>query len=125
MSLQITGGVMTAFTRVMVCGVLALCLGVLVVANSLAQSGYAIRSTNTAIAGATTGDSVQINATGPSTALILRSTLTLNGKNVTSSLQPDGTGSMSGTVSGLVVGPNTFLLYAMKEIGRASCRERV
>src|ERR1043166_3888850 len=114
MSLQITGGVMTAFTRVMVCGVLALCLGVLFVSNSLAQNGYGIRSTNTAIAGATTGDSVQINATGPSTALILRSTLTLNGKNVTSSLQPDGTGSMSGTVSGLMVGANTFQLYAMK-----------
>src|ERR1700741_4026847 len=103
---------MTAFTKGMVCGVLALGLGLLFGSSSRAQS-YAIRSTNTAIAGAAAGDSVGVNVTGPSTALTLRSTLTLNGKNVTSALQPDGTGSMSGTGSGLVGGSNNFQMYAM------------
>ena len=91
---------MAAFTKATVSCVVALWLGALFVSNALAQTGYAINSPNTAISGATTSDSVQINITAPSTALILRSTLNLNGKNVTWALQPNGTGSMSGTVSG-------------------------
>jgi feruloyl esterase len=108
------GVVMTGFTRALLCGVAGLALTVLSASNSPAQTGFAIRSTDTAIAGATTADSVQITVTGPSTPLLLRSTLLLNGKNVTWALQPDGTGSMSGTVSGLVVGSNTLKLYALK-----------
>src|SRR6185312_13501980 len=106
---------MNGFTKVMMYGVLALCLGVLFVSNSLAQTGYTITSLNTPLAEfVASGDSVQVNVKASSTALILRSTLTLNGKNVTSSLQPDGTGSMTGSVSGLQVGFNTFQLFSLK-----------
>ena len=106
---------MTGSTKPTVCVLVVLWLGVLFVPNLAADTSFAIRSPNTALSGAITTDSVQINITGPSTALILRSTLMLNGKNVTWSLQPDGTaGSMTGTVSSLVVGANTFQLFAMK-----------
>src|ERR1044071_5299739 len=107
--------VMTGFTKVRVYGVFVLCLGVLFVSNSLAQTGYTITSLNTPLPEfVASGDTVRINITAPSTALILRSTLTLNGKNVTSSFQPDGTGSMTATVSGLQVGSNTLQLFPMK-----------
>ena len=106
---------MTGFTKVRVYGVFVLCLGVLFVSNSLAQTGYTITSLNTPLPEfVASGDMVRINITAPSTALILRSTLTLNGKNVTSSFQPDGTGSMTATVSGLQVGSNTLQLFPMK-----------
>ena len=75
---------------------------------------YAIKSLNTPLADYVMSDTVTINITGPSTALILRSMVTLNGKNVTSAFQPDGTGSMTGNVSGLSVGTNTFQLYTSK-----------
>ena len=41
---------MNGFTKVMMYGVLALCLGVLFVSNSLAQTGYTITSLNTPLA---------------------------------------------------------------------------
>ena len=82
---------MTACARATVCAVVAFSLGVLCVSNSAAATGFAIRSPNTTLSGATTSDSVQINVTGPSTPLILRSILMMNGKNVTSALQPDTT----------------------------------
>ena len=106
---------MTGFTKVKVYGVVVLCLGVLFVSNSLAQTSYTITSLNTPFAEfVASGDTVRINVTAPSTALILRSSITLNGQNVTSYLQPDGNGSMTGTVPGLQAGTNTFQLFTMK-----------
>src|ERR1051325_5349388 len=109
------GDVMIRFAKLKVHAVVVLCLGVLFVSNSLAQTGYTITSLNTPFAEfISTGDTVQINITAPSTALILRSFVTLNGKNVTSYLQPTGNGSMTGTVPGLQPGSNTFQLFSIK-----------
>src|SRR5262249_51338937 len=80
---------------------------------SRADSFYAIRSLNTPIADfVTSGDAVQINVTADSTAAIQRAGLSLNGHDVTAALRPDaGAGSMTGLVSGLVPGLNTFQLF--------------
>src|SRR5436190_1861791 len=82
--------------------------------SSSMAADYALKSLNTPLADYVTSDTVKINVTGPSTALVLRSMVTLNGNNVTSALQPDGAGSMSGNVSGLTIGTNTFQLYTSK-----------
>src|SRR6185312_3035862 len=105
---------MSVFTRTILSILVAVFVDALLATSSPADLGYAIRSTNTPLSGAVTSDSVQINVTAPSTALILRSTLTLNGKNVSSALQPDANGSMTGTVSGLQVGSNVFKLFVTK-----------
>ena len=107
---------MTAFTRVKASWTFfALLLTAMSAADSRAGAGYSIQSPNTALTGLVSGDTVRINITGPSTALILRSAVTLNGNNVTWALQPDGaSGSMTGNVSGLKVGSNTFQLFASK-----------
>ena len=102
------------WTKTILSILVALSVDALLATSSPADVGYAIRSTNTPLSGAVTSDSVQINVTAPSTALILRSTLTLNGKNVSSALQPDANGSMSGTVSGLQIGSNVFKLFVTK-----------
>ena len=93
-----------------------LCIGLGAAAPASAANGYSIQSLNTPSATfVTTGDSVRINIAGPSTALILRTALRVNGANVTSALQPDGaTGSLTGTVQGLQVGDNVFELFAAK-----------
>src|SRR5215468_622623 len=93
--------------------VLAGVLGALGAPASRADSFYAIRSLNTPIADfVTSGDAVQINVTADSTAAIQRAGLSLNGHDVTAALRPDaGAGSMTGLVSGLVPGLNTFQLF--------------
>jgi len=93
--------------------VLAGVLGALGAPASRADSFYAIRSLNTPIADfVTSGDAVQINVTADSTAAIQRAGLSLNGRDVTAALRPDaGAGSMTGLVSGLVPGVNTFQLF--------------
>jgi len=99
-------------------GALASLLGALSCqTQAVAAAGYAIQS----LAAAPTpefvrdGDSVQVRVTGPSTALILRSAVRLNGQNVTSAFVPDGTpGSMIATLTGLKTGVNTLEIYAGK-----------
>src|ERR1041385_2588523 len=94
--------------------VVLLMLALVPSSSSSMAADYVIKSLNTPLADYVTSDTVKINVTGPSTALVLRSMVTLNGNNVTSALQPDGTGSMSGNVSGLTIGTNTFQLYTSK-----------
>src|SRR3954464_13721999 len=80
------------------------------------QSGYSITSLNTPDPiFVTSGNSMPISVTAPDSAL-RRATLLLNGHDVTSALAPSGPGKMSGTVTGLVPGINTFeLLKNAKE----------
>jgi feruloyl esterase len=78
---------------------------------------YSIRSLNAAPTPefVRNGNAVQVRVTGPSTALILRSAVRLNGLNVTSAFVPDGTaGGMVGTVAGLQPGVNRLELFDSK-----------
>jgi feruloyl esterase len=77
-----------------------------------ADPAYALATPDTALAGYVTGGSVTIQASAPSSALLSRAKLTLNGVDVTSALHADGAGSMSGVVSGLQPGENVFQLSA-------------
>jgi hypothetical protein len=97
-------------------GILTVLLGGFGALESRADSFYTIRSLNAPIADfVTSGDAVPINVTAASTAAIARAGLTLNGRDVTSALRPDGTaGSMTGLVSGLTPGVNTFQLHKKK-----------
>ena len=84
------------------------------------RAGFAIRSRNAPLADfVTSGDAVVINVTGPSTASLRHAVLKLNGHDVSSALEPDGSsGSLTGTVSGLEIGANTFRLYKTKRSDR-------
>jgi Tannase and feruloyl esterase/Tannase-like family of unknown function (DUF6351) len=78
-----------------------------------ANPDYSIHSPDVTIGGAVVGDSVRITVSAPSSALIERATIKLNGSDVTSAFHPDGTaGSLSGVVSGLVPGANTFEMFS-------------
>ena len=62
------------------------------------------------------GNSVSVKVTGPSTKSILNASVRLNGQDVTAVFAPDGTpGSMTGTISGLVSGPNIIRVYPGKK----------
>src|SRR5258706_5919465 len=78
-------------------GMLALSLaGMLYAAAARGDPDFEIRSPDVVIGGVVTGDSVKINITAPSNALIQRTALMLNGQDVTWALLPDGTaGSMT------------------------------
>ena len=66
------------------------------------------------------GDSVLVKVTGPSTKSVLNSSVRLNGKDVTRVFSSDGTpGSMTGTVSGLIPGVNIIQVYPSKRSERA------
>ena len=75
------------------------------------DGGYAITTSDTSTIGYVTTSSVSIKVTGPSNQSIRGAKITLNGRNVTTSLSGTGTGE----VSGLDVGSNTFLLFESKE----------
>src|SRR4051812_36897284 len=79
-------------------------------------NGYSITSLNTPDPiFVTSGNSMPISVSAPDSAL-RRATLLLNGHDVTSALAPSGAGTMSGTVTGLLPGINTFeLLKNAKE----------
>jgi hypothetical protein len=97
--------------------------GTLHAATARGDPGYAIRSPDVVAGGLVVGDSVKINITARSTALILRTAVMLNGQDVTSALQPDGNqGSMTGVVAGLTVGANTFKLFTLK--GKEARKEK-
>jgi hypothetical protein len=86
-------------------------------APALAADGYSIRSLNAQPTPELVrdGNMVPVRVTAPSTALVLRSTVRLNGQNVTSALVPDGTpGTLTGTVAGLKAGVNVFEVFAGK-----------
>jgi len=83
--------------------------------HSPAGAGYSIQSLNAPLPDfVTTGDTVTIRIAGPSAGSLEHALLKLNGRDVSSALQPDGTGTMTATVSGLGAGTNTFRLYRTK-----------
>ena len=80
--------------------------------NALADPAYSIATPDTVLTGMVTGASVTIRLGAPSSALLSRATLKLNGADVTSALHADGAGSMSGVVAGLQPGANVFELWS-------------
>ncbi len=81
-------------------------------ANALADPGYSIATPDTVLTGYVNSPSVTIQVAAPSSALISRTTLKLNGADVTSALHSDGAGSMNGVVDGLQPGANVFELWS-------------
>src|SRR2546427_5954054 len=80
--------------------------------NALADPAYSIARPDTVLTGMVTGTSVAIQVAAPSSALISRTTLKLNGADVTGALHADGAGAMSGVVAGLQPGANVFQLWS-------------
>src|SRR5258708_164370 len=81
-------------------------------ANALADPGYSIATPDTVLTGYVNSPSVTIQVAAPSSALISRTTLKLNGADVTSAPHSDGAGSMNGVVDGLQPGANVFELWS-------------
>ena len=77
-----------------------------------ADPAYTLAAPGTSLVGYVSADSVPIQVTAPSSALLSGAKLTLNGSDVTSALHADGAGSMSGVVAGLQPGANVFQLSA-------------
>ena len=80
--------------------------------NALADPAYSIATPDTVLTGMVTGASVAIQVAAPSSALISRTTLKLNGADVTGALHADGAGAMSSVVAGLEPGVNVFQLFS-------------
>src|SRR5256886_8579806 len=80
--------------------------------NALADPAYSIATPDTVLTGMVTGTSAAIQVAAPSSALISRATLKLNGADVTGALHADGAGAMSGVVAGLQPGANLFELWS-------------
>src|SRR5258708_15148240 len=81
-------------------------------ANALADPGYSIATPDTVLTGYVNSPSVTIQVAAPSSALMSRTTLKLNGADVTSALHSDGAGSMNGVVDGLQPGAKVFELWS-------------
>ena len=81
-------------------------------APAFADPAYSISTPDAALTGMVTGSSVTIQLGAPSSALLSRATLKLNGADVTSAVHADGAGSMSGVVAGLQPGANVFELWS-------------
>src|SRR5687767_3967137 len=84
-------------------------------ATASAAGGYSVESLNAAPTPeyVRDGNSVRIRVTAPSSALVLRTAVKLNGQNVTSALVPDVVaGAMVGTINGLRSGPNLIEVFA-------------
>src|SRR6185312_10542460 len=88
----------------------ALFAGVMAASPALADPAYSISTPDAALTGMVTGSSVTIQLGAPSSALLSKATLKLNGANVTSAMHADGAGSMTGVVAGLQPGANVFEL---------------
>jgi len=77
-----------------------------------ADPAYSISTPDAALTGMVAGASVTIQLGAPSSALLSKATLKLNGANVTSAMHADGAGSMTGVVAGLQPGANVFELWS-------------
>jgi hypothetical protein len=78
------------------------------------EAAFSIFSPDTAVVAYVTADTAAVRITAPAKA-IRRAVLTLNGHDVTKALIPgDSAGSMTGSVSGLIPGSNTFRLFESK-----------
>lgn len=95
---------------------IGLLAGMVSSACAFADTGYAIRSLNTPFADfVSVGDAIALNVTAPTARQVAGTVLRLNGRDVTTVLQPDGTvGSLKGNVPGLKPGANVFELFASK-----------
>src|SRR5438309_9340408 len=80
--------------------------------NALADPAYSIATPDTVLTGIVTGTSAAIQVAAPSSALISRTTLKLNGADVTGALHADGAGAMSGVVADLQPGANLIELWS-------------
>src|SRR3954471_13889850 len=77
--------------------------------SALADTGFTITSLNTPDpVFVTSGDAVPVSVTATPESAIRRTTVLLNGHDVTSALSPSGPGTVSGTVHGLQPGINTL-----------------
>src|SRR3989442_14487969 len=82
--------------------------------TSHADPAYTIAAPDTVLTGYVTGTSVTIRLGAPSSALLSRATLKLNGADVTSALHADGPGSMSGVVAGPAPGAERVQGWSQK-----------
>src|SRR4051812_37020829 len=86
-----------------------LLLALAVAAGAAHADGFTITSLNTPDPiFVTSGDALPVSVTATPDSAIRRTTLLLNGQDVTSALSPSGPGAMSGTVHGLQPGINTL-----------------
>ena len=86
--------------------------------NAAADPAYSISTPDTVLTGMVTGAAVTVRLGAPSSALLARTTLKLNGIDVTSQVHADGPGSMSGVVSGLQAGANVFELWSKNPVAK-------
>jgi hypothetical protein len=106
---------MSARKSVQVWAFAALLCGTLVATPSRADPSFMLDSPDVAIGGFVTTDTATIVITAQSPGLLRQAILLLNGRDVTSAFQQDGNArSMSGAVSGLQIGSNTFELLRSK-----------
>ena len=77
-----------------------------------ANPAYSISTPDTALTGMVSSTALTIRLGAPSSALLARAALKLNGADVTSQVHADGPGSMSGVVTGLQPGANVFELWS-------------
>src|SRR5688572_3116777 len=80
--------------------------------NVRADPAYSITTPDAVLTGMVTGTSITVRLGAPSSTLLARATLRLNGADVTSQVHADGPGSMSGVVAGLQPGANVFELLS-------------
>ncbi len=86
-----------------------LLLALAVAAGGAQADGFTITSLNTPDpVFVTSGDAVPVSVTATPESAIRRTTVLLNGHDVTSALSPSGPGTVSGTVHGLQPGINTL-----------------
>ncbi|HYX66386.1 MAG TPA: DUF6351 family protein, partial [Burkholderiales bacterium] len=90
----------------------AVALSLAFAGSALADNRYTLSSLNTPDPiFVPSGDSVAINVTAQPAALARKIAVRLNGDDVTFALSSDGPGSLSGTVTGLQPGINTFEVF--------------
>src|SRR4051812_9066957 len=80
-----------------------------------ADGAYSLTSPGLTLTAYVAGATLPVTVTAPIGKHAERITLRLNGKDVTSSLHPDASGALTGTVSGLTSGANTLQLFAKKD----------
>src|SRR3954470_3081672 len=83
-----------------------------VTSGAHADPAYSISTPDVVPTGMVSGSTVTVRLGAPSSALLSKATLRLNGVDVTSQVHADGAGSMSGVVAGLQPGANVFQLYS-------------
>src|SRR6185436_9867499 len=91
---------------------LSVVLAAALLSSAQADPAYSISTPDAVLTGMVSGTTVTIRLGAPSSALLARATLRLNGADVTSQVHADGPGAMSGVVAGLHPGANLFELWS-------------